>query len=847
MRLRVETLALVLLCAMGAALSADDPSADKDAARKHVRELNARVAELYKQGHYSDAKSQAEQAVSIAESTLGVDDLDTARSLNIMAATLQAMGDLKTAKPAYERALAIREKVLGSEHPETASSLNNLALLLHAQGDFQGARTLFERALAIYEKPDRPDLANTASCLGNLARVHQAQGDLDGARPLYERALAIREKVLAADHPDVAKALANLAQLLHAEGDLNGARPLYERALAIREKALGPDHPDTAKSLNDVGRLLQAQGDLRKARPLYERALAIREKALGLDHPDTAASLNILAELRRDMGDLQGAAPLCESAWDANRVALHVLLPALSGEQRRSLLRSRAGQFAHYVSGFADDPGRTYAAALAWKGAALRTSLAAERLPDDAPNELRDAAGRLADTRRTLAGLFLRHRTPQPGDPTIRKQAEAVEKEIGSLEALLAEKAPDFAARAFLDTSVEDVRRALPEGAALLDLLENGATLHAWVLPKKGDVRYFELGKAVDIEPLASRFREALEKDDAKGWEEAGAALLQKLDPSLTAALDGTKTLYVSPDGALATIPWGLLPSFAGVSEGKPDGSAKDRRFLIERLPIVQVHGGAGVVMAARTASEKRGEGLVAYGDVDYAGVQPPPPPLPATKKEVEGIAALCKGNACRVRTGKKASKAAFLREAGASRYVHVATHGFFDLENLRVAVGTRGFAGPIQSASLAEAPGERSAGSGWNPLLLSGILLAAGEGQDGVLTAEELQSQDLRRVDLVVLSACETGRGELAAGEGVLGLSRALSVAGARGFMLSLWQVPDAATRELMEGFYAGLWGDKPVSAEDALRATQLRMLARDREKNAFHPRDWGAWVLSR
>jgi len=96
------------------------------------------------------------------------------------------------------------------------------------------------------------------------------------------------------------------------------------------------------------------------------------------------------------------------------------------------------------------------------------------------------------------------------------------------------------------------------------------------------------------------------------------------------------------------------------------------------------------------------------------------------------------------------------------------------------------------------------------------------------------------------VLSACETGRGALAAGEGVLGLSRALAIGGARGFLLSLWQVPDASTRDLMDGFYEGLW-TKGISAEDALRATQLRMLARDRAKNAFHPKDWGAWILMR
>jgi len=189
--------------------------------------------------------------------------------------------------------------------------------------------------------------------------------------------------------------------------------------------------------------------------------------------------------------------------------------------------------------------------------------------------------------------------------------------------------------------------------------------------------------------------------------------------------------------------------------------------------------------------------------------------------------------------------------EAGKARYIHVATHGFFDLEHLKAALEGgpgRGFNPEIMSAPIpSTGSGQADRPGGWNPLLLSGIVLARSDKEEGWLTAEELQDLDLRGTELVVLSACETGRGELAAGEGVLGLSRALVVAGARGFMLSLWEVPDASTRELMDGFYGGLWGDKPLTAEDALRATQLRMLARDREKNAFHPSTWGACVLLR
>ena len=196
----------------------------------------------------------------------------------------------------------------------------------------------------------------------------------------------------------------------------------------------------------------------------------------------------------------------------------------------------------------------------------------------------------------------------------------------------------------------------------------------------------------------------------------------------------------------------------------------------------------------------------------------------------------------------------AFWKLAQRARYIHVATHGCFDIEGLRAATrGTRGFSASAISETLnADEGGGRPSPRAWNPLLLSGILLAGanagdgGDGSDGRLTAEELQGLDLTGADLVVLSACETGRGELAAGEGVLGLSRALFIAGAHRFMLSLWQVPDQETQKLMDGFYEGLW-EESLTPEEALRKAQLHMLARDRERKEFHPRMWGAWVVLR
>ena len=167
--------------------------------------------------------------------------------------------------------------------------------------------------------------------------------------------------------------------------------------------------------------------------------------------------------------------------------------------------------------------------------------------------------------------------------------------------------------------------------------------------------------------------------------------------------------------------------------------------------------------------------------------------------------------------------------EAPRHRFLHLATHGYFAPEQLRSALG------PADAKDKAR-PGSDLLGgagvAGYHPGLLSGIALAGANrrptpiGQDdGILTALEVAELDLSGVELAVLSACETGLGEVAGGEGLLGLQRAFQVAGAQAVVASLWKVRDEATRALMARFYENLWRkNQPPAA--ALREAQLSML---------------------
>ncbi len=318
--------------------------------------------------------------------------------------------------------------------------------------------------------------------------------------------------------------------------------------------------------------------------------------------------------------------------------------------------------------------------------------------------------------------------------------------------------------------------------------------------------------------------------------------------------------MLIVPDGALAQFPLAALP-------GQRPGT-----YLIEDLAIGYVGSAHRLVELLATPTERKpkspaadGSGLLAVGGVDYkadpGGAAPtetaPTPSMLLAESQRAGFRALAgtEPEARRVTqlfgaafpqhqalvlTGVAPTEASVKQQLGRHwRYLHLATHGFFE-SPARVAAMRAGLnSDDFGPAGVGKS--EESASLALSPMLHSGVALVgaarktedAGPGvhgslpdrEDGILTAEEVQSLDLRGTDLVVLSACETGLGQGYYGQGVLGLQRAFQAAGARAVVASLWKVDDAATAVLMEQFYTNLWTKKMPKLE-ALRQAQLTVL---------------------
>jgi MYXO-CTERM domain-containing protein len=798
------------------------------------------LAGLYEaQGRYGEAVPLLQHALGILEKTQGAHHPEVATSLNNLAVLHQAQGRYGDAEPLHVRALGIRENALGANHPDVAQSLNSLAALYMEQGRYGEVKPLLERTLGIWETALGTHHPHVAMSLSLLAELYQEQGRYGEAEPLYVRALGIRENALGARHPLVAESLNNLAFLYSAQGRYEEAEPLYVRTLDIEENALGAQHPTLAASLNNLAGLYYEQGRHGEAEPLYVRTLGIWEM-LGTHHPNMAMSLSNLAALYLAQKDVDRAITFEERAEQASDEHLSSMMRHGSEQQKHAFMAKGINEVDFGVRLALHAPGAARAQSLAMrhllrrKGRvldAMRSTLATVR--DNLDNEGQALLDQYLSIRSQYATQYLRG--PQNIAPEQhRKNLAELEKQKREIESQLSETSSQFA-EVTRPVTLDDVQNALPGDAVLIEWIRykpfdanarerkdqlQPARYAACALTRRGAPTCLDLGGAETIDAAALAFHRAV----ALGLKYRAPA--RALDALILAPLRRTlgdaQKLYLSPDGALQFIPFAALVH--------RDGNGPER-YLIEQFELVYVTSGRDLVRAPRTAIPPGP--VTVLGDPRFSMPGQSSvyrfPRLPGTHQEAAEIGALLAG--ARVFTDEHASEGA-LRNARAPWILHLATHAYF---------GAQDCAGQQQATD--------------NPLLAAGLALAGanacqdGNGNDGVLTGEELAGLDLYGTQLVVLSACDTGIGDLAlrdekrligVRDGVYGLRRALMLAGAETQVVSLWKVNDLATQELMSAYYRALLQGR--GRAEALRQVQLAML---RSKERAHPYYWASFAV--
>jgi tetratricopeptide (TPR) repeat protein len=822
-----------------------------------ARSLND-LALLYGQmGDYAKAEQLYQRALKIREKALGPDHPDTADSLYGLALLYKYMGDYAKSEPLHQRALKIREKALGPEHPDTARSLNNLAELCVLMGDYAKAEPLYQRALEICEKALGEDHPLTAQSLNNLAALYADMGEDSKAEPLYQRALKICEKALGPDHPYTAQSLNNLAALYADMGEYSKAEPLYQRGLKIFEKVIGPEHPDTAESLDYLAELYVRMGEYAKAQPLYQRALKIRENALGPDHPDTATSLNNLALLYIGMGDPKEALRRGVQARRVREKNLSDILSFTSEQQRLAFQKTTNPYSLPATLGNAPELAEIV---LRQKGVVL-DSLLEDRLVAEAsvdPKQ-RETIEQLRAAKERLTQLQLD--VPKDLSEQAQKQRasekERLSTEVEQLEGGLARQVAGLGkARRALSVTVQQVQSALPQQAALIELLRYSHYLgKSKYEPRYGAVvigagvepRWVPLGNAAEIEKNVGLYQKSVR---GKTDETTLSSLLKVLNNQVWAPIEkalpnDTKTVIVSPDAELSFVSFATLltadDGFVGekysvryvasgrdlLREAKPAAGLKTTMRLFANPDF-------GGIAAAQPGNENNTAALRSVEMRDLRGISLPS--LPGTEKESAELEKRAEKSGWQPKAyvGPMATEAE-LRKVNSTRILHLATHGFFLPE---VNLGT-----PSRAGAAAEIP----KGKLVNPMHRSGLALAGAQHtlqmwakgevppveNDGIITAEEVGGLKLNGTWLVVLSACDTGGGEAKAGEGVMGLRRGFVQAGAQNLLMTLWPISDETTVQIMLDFYDAAL--KTGNAPQALADTERDWLVKLRKERGL------------
>jgi CHAT domain-containing protein/tetratricopeptide (TPR) repeat protein len=829
------------------------------------------AAELHN-GAYATARQRFQRALSIYEARYGRWHEYVATTLSILARTDASLGDYASARRELGRAVAIHEHVGGPNHPYVAFALTELSTVYREQGSPAEALPLLARALAIREKSLGPDHRDVARTLADMASTLMQTGQTTRAQAAATRALDIWGRLDAPDAPEYATVLMLYGELQANRGDSAAARDYYERALTIRGKVFGASNPVYADAQSRLALTLADLGARGSA-----LSTAVSAEATGREH--LRLMLRSLPE-RQALNYAAARPRALNLILSLTRLTSEAAVFALDG-----LIRSRAlvlDEMAARQSAGRTGTENADSFRVALRSAQQRLANLVVRGPDQlSPAQyttLVDSTRRESEeAEQALAGRSAEFR------------AERGRAQLG-LEEVRSSLAPDSALVSFVryDRALfgGPVQKSAPNGPARSSSRTVPSYL-AFVLRAHQAPAVVPLGSARTIDPLVAQWRADIAAEavapsqtptgaSSPSSRVSGVAVRRLVWDPLALHLGDASRVFIVPDGALSLVPFVALP-------------VGQRSYLLERAPLVHYLSAERDLVPAPVDTASVGHGLLALGGPAFddptlftarrnrpasvAKLAAPTAsvraagtpcgsfqaitfqPLEGTLQEVRELSSLWSTPAipnaerARVLVGRDASEPTFKREAHSYRVLHLATHGFFLSDAcLPGTSGTRGVGGLSTKGRVSAAMRAE------NPLLLSGLALAganrraaAGPNEDdGILTAEEVTSMNLEGVEWAVLSACDTGVGEVKAGEGVFGLRRAFQVAGARTVIMSLWSVDDQAARAWMRALYEGRF-QKRLTTADAVHAASVAVLQDRRAKGrSTSPFYWAAFVAA-
>jgi CHAT domain-containing protein/Tfp pilus assembly protein PilF len=852
-----------------------------------LENLGAVVAEL---GDLVSSRSYREEAYEIyrrlfPEKEYPEGHPSVALALNNLGKVCSDQGDFAAARRFLDKAVSMQERIARSEktiqsYERLARFINNLARLLNSQGEHDAAEKCLLRALHIANKCF-PESDFTSGhpifplILGNLGGVHIAKGEYGKSLQFFEKALENERKISSANGstsavPNIALCMNNIALAAYYSGDLAKSEEYFRNSLETYRRCYPNNkypqgHPDIAMTIGNLGAVLYKKNDTESGTRLISESLDMTQRCYPLNaypygHPEIVLRLKNFALAKRDMGEYNNSLALLKRALKMNTDLLALFIFSASEAEALNFAAEYEGDAQLYFQVCLKTKGKDHDLyEHIWERKGILHSIMRQRNVLWAKDQLSESLyGQYIRIRRDLSTEALR------SDDTVRRkrgehleQLQQLSSEKERLERLLAERISGFKERFLESYSLEELIRHLPINAVFIDIYqiwisqdsngEKGKTnresipeYYAFIVQPEKEVHLVRIGSKKQIDELARSWRQEIieEKEELSG-KSLSTFLWQPIASQLSPT---TKIVYICPDGQLGLVPWAAL-------------SADGKQPIIKgKYNIILVPEGRFLLQAftAQRSKVRNDEAIFITGDVDYdlgtqekavANRNKPAYQSPllfgrrvlwkglsGTQSEIEAVEKAATRKKIEKLTRGDATCKRVIEKLQACSWAHIATHGFF----AQFPGDPEWKQGEGMQISMGHRKTERVTVSERNPFIFSGLVFAGanavpaltGSSRSAILGAEAIAALPLDRLELAVLSACESGIGETIDGEGVFGLQRAFHLAGCKNVVASLWKVDDRGTAALMKAFYYFLWTEQLPPAE-ALKNAQLRLLS--------------------
>lgn len=856
---------------------------------KYIINIHGLLGKIYYyKGNYDKAIENYEIEKGLIEKLVGKQDVNYARSLNNLFVCYSAIGRSNEVEDILIDAINIKKQVGGEKDTSYAKSLNNLAMYYYNKGKYPDAEKLLVEALEIKKSKLSPNDPSTALTMMNLGMLYEGLGNREKALKFLEDSYKIMKQVLDKTNPDRSKTAFQLASLYaeegkkdlatkliqenevnHTDGEMSVdlANSIYNYAqLQVRmmnevladkvlteslpkvKAKLGMGHPLYTKMVNVLGIVKWIKGDLQAALNLFNENLEITRQLYDEKNIQFASALHNVAGILKELGYYDQADEKYLQAFDIYFYQLENYFPYFSEAEKTNfyrLLKDRFDMFNSYaLSRQIDNPkilNQMYDYQIKTKGILLDYSKNIAPIIEKSGDT--DLLKKYKDfiSRKSQLSEFYNKSTNELERLGI--DLKKYETETNQIERDISLALSKLTNKSTIPANWKAIQSKLKPNEAAVEVIRfnfysksrSDSTLYAVLVLTAETKEYPNLVVLDNANELDGAYLKRYKKTikakfpDYKSY----TAYWEKIDN----ALGNKEVIYFSGDGAYNLINIGSLK--------KPDDS-----FVLENRTIVFINNTNEILQNKKAIIPKNSSVLIGAPNYDLTNAielykesaqkdksnQILIAPLPGTAVELEKIGDIMKSKNMQFKTftGDDASEKNF-RGVEAPYILHIATHGYFLSD--------------ISTQDAGSALGINTEKAEQNPLLRSGLLFSGASSflnfdasrtsvDNGILTAYEVANLDLQNTDLVVMSACETGLGEVMNGEGVYGLQRAFQVAGAKSIIMSLWTVDDKTTQELMVEFYKRYLGgmDKIQAFKEA------RLEIKERYNSPYY---WGAFKL--